>query len=272
MHLFRSSLLALALTLPVHAFAQSSDAVARIVERAAMGRVLLVGEIHGTAEAPMAVADLAQQMAAAQPLIVGLEIWRSEQDAIDRYLDSAGTQEDRAKLIASQFWTRDYQDGRSSQAMVDLLERLRVLALKADVGVLAFDAEPDASADGAARDAAMAERIAAALNEQPDAHAVILAGNFHTRIQDSAPWDPKHRFMGHHLIDFQPYSLEIMGVAGSAWICTGSEVASCKAREMPGNSMQPGLELGDELNDRSHHGMWLLPSVSASLPAKDQVL
>ena len=63
MHLFRSSLLALALTLPVHAFAQSSDAVARIVERAAMGRVLLVGEIHGTAEAPMAVADLAQQMA-----------------------------------------------------------------------------------------------------------------------------------------------------------------------------------------------------------------
>lgn len=271
MHVLRYSWLVCALALPVHAFAQAAESIARIVDRAAAGRVLLVGEIHGTVETPMAVADLAQQLAGERPVIVGLEIWRSEQPAIDRYVDSAGTQEDRARLIASEFWTRDYQDGRSSQAMVDLLERLRVLALKDDVRVLAFDEEPDASADGAARDAAMAERISGALNEQPDALALILAGNFHTRVQASAPWDPKHRFMGHHLIDFQPYSIEIMGVTGSVWICTGAEVASCKARDMPANALQPGLELGDALNDRGHHGMWLLPSVSASLPARDGV-
>lgn len=268
MNILQSGLLACALALPVHAFAEAAPEVAAIVERATDHRVLLIGEIHGTAEAPMAVADLAQQMATDErPLIVGLEIWRGEQSAIDRFLDSAGTSDDRAQLLASEFWTREYQDGRSSVAMVELLDRLRALALKAKVRVLAFDEDPAADLTGAARDKAMAARIARALDDEPEAHALVLAGNFHTRIQESAPWDPEHRFMGHHLIEYQPYSIEVMGVAGSAWICTSAEVDSCKAREMPENSIQPGLTLGDEIGERGHHGVWWLPSVSASAPA-----
>ncbi len=268
MKMLQTALLACALVLPAHGFAQASAEVDAIVERAASQRLLLIGEIHGTAEVPAAVANIAQQIAAVgRPLIVGLEIWRGEQAAIDRYLDSAGTWDDRNQLLAREFWTRPYQDGRSSEAMVELLDRLRALALKSELSVIAFDADPMAKLDGAARDKAMAERLARALDEQPEALAVVLAGNFHTRIQASAPWDPEHRFMGHHLIDYQPYSIEIMGVAGSAWTCTGAEVDSCKARELPENTLKPGLTLGDEIGERGHHGVWWLPTVSASVPA-----
>lgn len=268
MKLLQCGVLACVLAVPFHADAETADAIAAIVERAAAHRVLLVGELHGTAEVPQAVADIAQAMANDErPLIVGLEIWRGQQPAIDRFMDSAGTYEDRTQLLSGEFWTREYQDGRSSTAMVDLLDRLRALALKAKVSVLAFDDDPAAQLDGAARDKAMADRLARALERQPEAQAVVLAGNFHTRIQDSAPWDPEHRFMGHHLVEYQPYSIEIMGLAGSAWTCTGAEVDSCKARELPESTVAPGLTLGEELNERFHHGAWLLPKVTASRPA-----
>lgn len=268
MKLLQCGVLACVLTFSVHAVAGEQDTVAEIVERAAGHRVLLVGEMHGTAEVPQALADIALAMANDErPLIVGLEIWRGEQKAIDRFMDSAGTYEDRTQLLAGDFWTREYQDGRSSEAMVDLIDRLRALALKAEVSVLAFDEDPAAQLDGAARDKAMADRLARALERQPEAQALVLAGNFHTRIQDSAPWDPEHRFMGHHLLDYQPYSIEIMGLAGSVWTCTGAEVDSCKARDLPEAPMPPGLTLGDELNERFHHGAWLLPKVTASRPA-----
>jgi hypothetical protein len=268
MQRLRSALLACALIFPVHAFAQDPAAVEEIVARVAERRLLLVGEIHGTAEVPLVLAELTQEMGNSErPLIVGLEIWGSEQDAIDRFLASAGTALDRARLLEGTFWTRAYQDGRSSQAMLDLLERLRALALKADIEVLAFDQQPATGGDDAARDRAMAARIAAALDARPTAQALVLAGNFHTRVQDGAPWDPTHRFMGHHLIDYQPYSIEIMGVAGSAWICTSAELDSCKARVMPENALKPGLLLGDEIGERGHHGIWWLPAVTASAPA-----
>lgn len=243
----------------------------QLVDKASGHRVLLVGEVHGTAETPARVAELAAAMASAeQPLIVGLEIWRTEQESIDRFLASAGTGEDVQQLLASPFWQRSYQDGRSSAAMAGLLESLRALALKAQVRVLAFDLDPkDKTSTDTERDAQMAESLRTALNEQPEARALVLAGNFHTRVQEGAPWDPEHRFMGFLLSDFLPYSIEIMGVAGSNWTCTGRTTDTCIARDMPANELQPELALGDEVNDRGHHGHWWLAQVTASPPARD---
>ena len=119
----------------------ASDPLGVLTERAQVHRVMLVGELHGTWEVPGIVAGLATNLSADErPLIVGLEIWRSEQAALDRYLASAGTAEDREALLAGPFWAT--RDGRSSEAMVDLIERLRVLALKAPVQLVAFDVRP----------------------------------------------------------------------------------------------------------------------------------
>jgi len=243
----------------------------QLVDKASGHRMLLVGEVHGTTETPARVAELAAAMASTeQPLIVGLEIWRTEQAAIDRFLSSAGTDEDRQQLLAGPFWQRSYQDGRSSVAMAGLLESLRALALKAPVSVLAFDLDPkDKKGADSERDAQMAELLRLTLNAQPEARALVLAVNFHTRVQEGAPWDPDHRFMGFLLSEFRPYSIEIMGVSGSSWTCTGRTTDTCMARDMPANELQAGLQLGDEINARGHLGHWWLAQVSASPPARD---
>jgi len=232
-------------------------------------RVLLVGEMHGTHEVPALVGEIAATLANIdRTLIVGLEIPRNEQARIDSFLKSAGSESDRVKLLEGEFWQRDYQDGRSSVAMLELIERLRQIALKSKIRVLAIDIVPDAKATGAARDQAMAKMLLAALKKDSDAKGMVLAGNFHTRVQDGAPWDPKHRFMGHYLLDQSVYAIEVMGVSGNMWICTDPDATSCKSRDIPANKLQAGLVLEDAVGDRGHHAHWWLPSTSAALPAK----
>jgi hypothetical protein len=74
--------------------------------------------------------------------------------------------------------------------------------------------------------------------------------------------------MGHYLLELHPFAVEIMGVSGSAWICTGGEVSDCKSRELRDSGQPPGVVLGDILNDRSHHGIWWIAGSTASAPAK----
>lgn len=250
------------------AAAEPETALSELLARAEGHRVLLIGEIHGTAEVPALVGDVAATMASAAPLLLGLEIPRDEQQRIDAFLDSAGAADDRAALLEGAFWTRTYQDGRSSVAMAELLERLRQLRLKSNVTVLALDQAPGINAEGDARDRAMAERLSHALEAAPEARALVLAGNFHTRMQKGAPWDETHQFLGYRLQGFNPYAIEIMGIAGSAWICTGAEVESCKARDFPQGTLEPGIELGDQVNGRGHHGQWRIERTTASKPAR----
>lgn len=266
MHLLRSLLFCAASLLAGAARPADEvpDPLAELTERAQAHRVLLVGELHGSWEVPGIVAGLATNLLADErPLLVGLEIWRSEQPALDRYVASAGTGEDRERLLAGPFWAT--RDGRSSEAMVALIERLRALALKAPLAVVAFDIEAGSDITGAERDRSMGELLLARLESMPDARLLVLAGNFHTRIQSGAPWDPTHDFMGHFLREQDPYAVEIMGVKGSTWMCPDPE--HCRAWQMPEAPFEPGLTLGDTLNDRRHHGVWWLPQISASPPA-----
>lgn len=266
MHLLRSLLFCAAALLPgvARAADEAPDPLAELTRRGQAHRVMLVGELHGSREVPGIVAGLASNLSEdKRPLIVGLEIWRSEQAALDRYLASAGTGEDRQALLAGPFWAT--RDGRSSEAMVDLIERLRVLALKAAVHLVAFDVAAEADLTGAERDRSMGKLLAARLESMPDARLLVLAGNFHTRIQSGAPWDPAHDFMGHFLRGQGPYAVEIMGVKGSTWMCPDPD--HCRAWQLPEAPLEPGLTLGDTLNDRRHHGVWWLPQVSASPPA-----
>ena len=262
-------LLAGLLSLPVYLRAENAPvAMDQLLEKAVGHRLLLVGEIHGTAEVPTLIGEMAAHMAAGEhALLVGLEIPRDEQKRIDAFLDSAGTGDDRAKLLQGKFWTRDYQDGRSSVAMADLLERLRQLRLKQHVDVLALDLVPGAVTDGDARDRGMAERLTDALDAKPEARSLVLAGNFHTRVQKGAPWDENHGFLGYRLRQFDPYAVEIMGIGGSVWICTGADTESCKARDIPASEREAGINLDDEVNERGHHGLWLLAQTTASTPA-----
>ena len=83
---------------------------------------------------------------------------------------SDGTAEDRSKLIAGNFWQRDYQDGRASQAMQNLIDSLRSFA-SADSNNLSTIFFDDPSAMGG-RDKFMAERLSAAITQSPESFVV----------------------------------------------------------------------------------------------------
>jgi len=90
-------------------------------------RFLILGEIHGTKEIPALVADAACAISRTRPVVVALEIHTRAQADIDAYLASDGGEAARNLLLDGPAWAIRTADGRSSQAMLDLIETLRVL-------------------------------------------------------------------------------------------------------------------------------------------------
>jgi len=126
------------------------------------GNVLLLGELHGTVESPAFVFDVACHAAGkGLPVVVGLELWPGEQERVDAFLESMGTDEDRDALLEGPTWQSSYQDGRNSRAMLDLIDGLRKLrAGELPVRLALFDAS--GKAGGQQRERDMARNLAAA--------------------------------------------------------------------------------------------------------------
>lgn len=176
--------------------------------------VVLVGEIHGTDQAPAFVGQLACAASAdGTAVTVALEISAQEQPRLDAYLASAGTPAARAAVLAGPFWTRSTQDGRSSTAMLALLERLR--RLNADgrrVAVIAVDEERIG-----ARDVGMAEQITRAV--QPGRRVIALLGNVHASQRLGRPNLPDYAPAGYLLRALAPLGVRVGAHGGEAWVC-----------------------------------------------------
>lgn len=198
----------------------------------APGAVVLFGEIHGTREIPDAFgrAVCSAAAAASTEVLVGVEIPRTEQAALDAFVASDGGDAARAALLAGAFWTGPWKDGRSSEAMVALLDRVRALrAAGARVRVVAFDVGATPAPD---RDGAMAAALLDARAAAPDAVVVLLTGNLHARLAGGLPPLPDMVPMGAHLRDAAPatVSFDARHAAGTAWVCTGETPADCGAQ------------------------------------------
>lgn len=87
-------------------------------------RFMLLGEMHGTAETPALFRDLVcAAHSSKRPLVVGLERSVREQSALDAFLAPSHHEAATAALLAESGWR--VFDGRSSRAMLGLLEDLR---------------------------------------------------------------------------------------------------------------------------------------------------
>ncbi len=227
------------------------------------GKVVLLGEYHGIQEIPAFAVEAACHAAKVAPVTLALEIWQSEQAKIDAYMSSDGGPAARAALLDSEFWLRPFQDGRSSRAMADLLERARALAQAGiPIRVFAFDA---------ADDAAMADTLAQAAQERGGDVIVVLTGNIHARTHVGAPWDPKFEPMGYVLANRQAnvVALDCRFPTGSAWVCMGNKVADCGAVKVSGESRGPSpkVVLWEEASVEGFQGYYYVPSATSSPPA-----
>jgi hypothetical protein len=241
------------------------------------GTALLVGEQLGTREAPAAVGNLACQLArAGQPLLLSLSIPRDEQGVLDAYLESAGTRADQDALLAGAFWRLVPRDGRSSRALVVLLERVR--RWKAEglpLHVLAHDAR---DLKGDEREEAVANLLRERLKARPEAMLLAVSGNYHMSLRDGAPWSSKFQPTGSRLAKkgVEVKSLDLAFTRGTRWGCANNTVRGLDCRiyaaspsdasySPPGTPLS--VELFPERSAQGFDGRLHVGRVSTALPA-----
>lgn len=240
---------------------------------------VLVGEIHGTREIPAVFGDLVCHAAArgrGRTILVGLEIPSSEQAAVDAFL--AGEGDAPATLLAQEFWRREYQDGRSSQAMLDLLAELR-RQRKAGLKVVVRGLDPERYDSASGRDAAMAASLTEAIAVVRPAQAFVLTGNVHTRTLNGYPWDANAAYVPLGALLRERYgeliALDVVTSGGSAWTCTSSAAADCGARDLRNRETTgpaPRISLDPASTPRDgYSGALFAGAVTASSPARLEI-
>ena len=235
------------------------------------GSIAVLGEVHGTAEAPAFTARIACEAAQRGPVTIGLEIPRDEQARLDAYVagdDGAGD-----ALLASDFWTRAYQDGLSSQAMLALLESLRVLrAGGADVRVLAFDipTRPVGPAEG--RDEAMAQAVLADRAAHPARSMVLLTGNLHARRHAGLPPLPEMVPMTSVLLAAVPdlVSFDMAAGPGTYWACFGDQASDCGQQTGRGHGIDGPVRIDRSVARDGYDGVFVVGPIHASTPVTQQ--
>jgi hypothetical protein len=256
-----------ALLLAMLAAAAVSEECETIPDAASLlrpGVVVLLGEIHGTVEAPRAASSLAcEALDAGLEVTIGLEIPQEEQDAVDRYMQSRGTDWDRIQAMRGDFWQRDYQDGRGSSGMLDLVESLRRANSEA-LRVVLID-NPNAPN----RDHFMATRLQAEIAERPRSFVVVLTGNLHSQVTTGSALSVDYAPMGYQLTTLLPetemVSLDITHEGGTAWVCTPDE---CGVVHLRGNDSAPlGVHI-DVHGEHTRAGRLHVGAITASPPAK----
>jgi hypothetical protein len=220
------------------------------------GEVVWFGEMHGTEESPRFVGDVVCYAARGYHVQLALEIPQEEQMRIHRYLMDG----QRDALLAGAFWGGS--DGRSSEAMVGLLDRVREMRKSGGrIEVVAYDVhEVD-------RDRAMAQAVMAARN--PGAVFVGLSGNVHSR---KTPFRDTETLVGHLLANkLTVRTHDVSASGGTMWACLGDDEAVCG--EHPNrndDSAQTPWTVGPARDD-SHDAVYFVGPTKASRPARQSL-
>lgn len=224
--------------------------------------VVLIGEPHGTAEFPALVASMVDVLVSAgTSVIVGLELPMTEE---------------LERGAVGSFWSRnaEYQDGRSSRAMAELVNGLAQRQRDGDpVEMVAMDGPWVAPGSNVPldyldllerpRDELMAANLLAVMDRTPRACTIVLAGSMHTSTHGTA-W----RTLGSILLPWFPILVSLMGqlTGGTRWLLPASGEPGHEA-EVPSLDLPTGALWADEPGADGHHGYVNLGAVTASPPA-----
>ncbi len=180
-------------------------------------RFVMFGEVHGAAEIAPLVADTVCIAAQRRPVALALELDETLQPAVDDFLTSDGGPAALDRLGASGEWT-DHSDGRVSEALIALLQRMRVFRQTGlPVEVRLVDSQRRDPLLG--RDGTMAANLAAIVEGRPDVLVISLGGNAHARRLQRFGGGRLRLSAAAILGRDRTVSLDLDGVGGSAWFC-----------------------------------------------------
>lgn len=201
-----------------------------------MPRIVWVGEMHGTNEMPALFGDLICIAAeSGRKVVVVLERGKDEQANWDAFLDTG----DRARLTSGKIWHWETQDGRSSEAMIALAERLRTY--KADGRALAVRLmqrgwdEKSSTNHPLDNETSMAEGVKQAAQSYPEAVIMVYSGGLHAK-KTKSPFDKDLPLAASLLPSEKITSIEVHGQAGTAWNCFAS---GCGVHDYPERDKRP---------------------------------
>jgi len=181
-------------------------------------RFLIIGEVHGTNEIPALFGELACEIARGRSITVALEFPATSAIALNKYLSSNGDAQSRNLLLRSPIWQRSTADGRSSKAMLALIERLRQLrASGAKIRLAGFQPTDVVNLDQHYYELAMASNWSRIADEAPESLNLILVGQIHAIKSPSQqlPFAPA----ASHLKPADVLSLRSEPISGEAWNC-----------------------------------------------------
>ena len=158
------------------------DGVSQLWERSE--RIIVVGESHGTREGPAAFAEIVCAATEQGPVTVALELPSNMQPSLNAFLAAADATTALEALEGTPFLAPRMADGRTSESMLDMLNRIRTLRTEGrDVAIHAF--QPNASRPRdwpqAWYELDMAANMAAAVYQRPTGRVLALVGNLHAR-------------------------------------------------------------------------------------------
>ncbi|MCE9669959.1 hypothetical protein LY474_19350 [Myxococcus stipitatus] len=241
------------------------------------GGVVLVADPLGTQEVPSAALRMScEATARGLPVTLAVSIPASEQPLLDRYLASGGGSAAVQELLSgSGFWRRLYQDGRSSSAMLWLVEQVRRLRVSGkDVAVVAIDSD---KAHGNEREEQMSKLLLAAQAKRPEAWTLVLTGSVHARTSEVS-WDGDLEPMGSRVARAlsSVRALDVGFQRGTQYACrydVWDEDVECnvfgisptlEARQS--STRANGLELFTSEQSQGFQGRLYLGALTASLP------
>lgn len=211
-------------------------------------RIIVLGETHGTTEGPAAFGEIACSAAEKGPVTVALEYSDLLQTALDAFLAAPDDEAAQEALRGSLLTTARFQDGRTSQAMLDLLLRVRQLKLQGrDVAlhaVIPSAPRPAPTLGQAWGELAMAYGLSGAVYHRPDAKILFLVGSFHAR-KTARPDRPRLGLPAvAHFPALETLSLYLAEQGGKAWTCMDEDCAphersSDDAEQPTGISLSP---------------------------------
>lgn len=232
------------------------------------GRITLFGELHGTEQMPAFVGNvLCHAWKRHVPTTLALELASESSPRFDAFVHSASDSlSARAELLADSVWREDPPDGRTSQAMLLLLERARSFSRAgADVRVILFSRPSTPT-----RDSTMAAELSRAIASEPSRVVVVLTGNIHSRVGAGTASDSSFRPMGLRLRDLvrprRVVGLDASYQSGTAWVCL-TDGTPCGAHSLSGRGVVPpdDIELGPL--EKRYDGLFGVGAIVASPPA-----
>ena len=230
---------------------------------------IVIGELHGTEEMPAIFADAVCLTAQEGPVAVALEVPDRDQPIIDAFLVSDGGEAARSELLQSLWFQNSFKDGRSSEAMFTLIERLRQMYQAGSItGVTAFRYVPENEALSSGEyEQRVAGLIMAAASQSE--RVLVLVGNVHAQTSEVIFGDRTYLPMAGNLPREDTLSLLLVDNGGDSWNCTGNPtICGVSSYNGPDEPHTRGVSISDNPDLPYDAMLYLGVPTTASLPAE----